>query len=48
LDGEFRVKGATGLRVCDASVFPEPVAAMPSCLIYALAEMCAEMVVGKI
>lgn len=47
LDGEFRVKGVQGLRVCDASMFPEPVAAMPSCLIYALAEVCAEMVAGK-
>lgn len=47
LDGEFRVKGVKGLRVCDASVFPEPVAAMPNCLIYALAEMAAEMVAGR-
>jgi len=46
LDGEFRVKGVQGLRVCDASVFPEPVAAMPSCMIYALGEVCAEMVAG--
>ncbi|KAH7066582.1 hypothetical protein BKA63DRAFT_123525 [Paraphoma chrysanthemicola] len=44
LDGEFRVKGVEGLRVCDASVFPEPVAMMPSCLIYALAELCAETI----
>jgi choline dehydrogenase-like flavoprotein len=48
LDEEFRVKGVQGLRVCDASMFPEHVAAMPSCLIYALAEVCAEMVAGKI
>ncbi|KAH3907505.1 hypothetical protein HBI56_159200 [Parastagonospora nodorum] len=48
LDEEFRVKGVQELRVCDASMFPEHVAAMPSCLIYALAEVCAEMVTGKI
>jgi choline dehydrogenase-like flavoprotein len=48
LDGEFRVKGVEGLRVCDASVFPEPVAMMPSCLIYALAELCAELVAGRV
>lgn len=47
LDDEFRVKGLQGLRVCDASVFPEPIAAMPSCTIYALAEMCAEIVAGR-
>jgi choline dehydrogenase-like flavoprotein len=47
LDDEFRVKEAQGLRVCDASVFPEPIAAMPSCTIYALAEMCAELIAGK-
>jgi choline dehydrogenase-like flavoprotein len=47
LDGEFRVKGIKGLRVCDASVFPEPVGAMPSCLVYALGEMGAEMVAGR-
>jgi choline dehydrogenase-like flavoprotein len=48
LDGEFRVKGLEGLRVCDASVFPEPVGAMPSCTIYALAELCAELVAGRV
>ncbi|KAJ8119092.1 hypothetical protein OPT61_g62 [Boeremia exigua] len=46
LDDEFRVKGVSGLRICDASVFPEPIGAMPSCAIYALAEMCAELVAG--
>jgi choline dehydrogenase-like flavoprotein len=48
LDGEFKVKGVRGLRVCDASVFPEPVGAMPSCLVYALGEMASEMVAGKL
>jgi choline dehydrogenase-like flavoprotein len=47
LNDEFRLKGASGLRVCDASVFPEPVGAMPSCTVYALAEMCAELVAGR-
>ncbi|KAF1844328.1 GMC oxidoreductase [Cucurbitaria berberidis CBS 394.84] len=46
LDDEFRVNGVKGLRVCDASVFPDPIAAMPSGTIYALAEMCAELVAG--
>jgi choline dehydrogenase-like flavoprotein len=47
LDSEFRVKGAEGLRVCDASVFPEPIAVMPSCTVYALAEMCADLIAGR-
>ncbi|EMD66099.1 hypothetical protein GGP41_006436 [Bipolaris sorokiniana] len=47
LDDAFRVKGVGGLRVCDASVLPEPIAAMPSCTIYALAEMCADLVARK-
>jgi choline dehydrogenase-like flavoprotein len=46
LDSDFSVKGVKGLRVCDASVFPEPVGAMPSCAVYALGEMCAEMIAG--
>jgi choline dehydrogenase-like flavoprotein len=44
LDSDFTVKRVKGLRVCDASVFPEPVGAMPSCAVYALGELCAEMV----
>jgi choline dehydrogenase-like flavoprotein len=44
LDSDFTVKGVKRLRVCDASVFPEPVGAMPSCAVYALGELCAEMV----
>ncbi|KAJ4358069.1 uncharacterized protein N0V89_002648 [Didymosphaeria variabile] len=49
LDSEFRVQGVKGgnLRVCDASVFPEPLAGMPSCTIYALAEMCADLIAGR-
>lgn len=47
LDSEFSVKGVEGLRVCDASVFPEPIAVMPSCTVYALAEMCADLIVGR-
>lgn len=48
LDGEFRVKGVEGLRVCDASVFSEPVAGMPSYMIYALAELFAETLAGGV
>ena len=44
LDSEFRVRGVKNMRVCDASVFPEPLGGMPSCTIYALAEMCADLI----
>lgn len=43
LDDEFQVKGIERLRVCDASVFSEPIGAMPSCTVYALGEMCTEL-----
>ncbi|KAF2120279.1 hypothetical protein BDV96DRAFT_595833 [Lophiotrema nucula] len=46
LDDEFKVKGVQGLRVCDASVFPEPIGAMPGQTVYALAELCADLVAG--
>lgn len=48
LDGEFNVKGVRGLRICDASVFAEPVAGIPSYMIYALTELCAETVARKV
>jgi hypothetical protein len=47
LDGDFKVKGVEGLRVCDAGVFPKPLAGMLSYMIYALAELCVEIVVRK-
>jgi choline dehydrogenase-like flavoprotein len=48
LETDFRVKGVRGLRVCDASVFPEPVATMPSCAVYAFGEMCADRVAERV
>ncbi|KAF2787501.1 GMC oxidoreductase [Melanomma pulvis-pyrius CBS 109.77] len=47
LDAEFRVKGVDGLRVCDASVFPEPLGAMPSLTIFALGEVVADLIAGR-
>ncbi|KAF2715755.1 GMC oxidoreductase [Pleomassaria siparia CBS 279.74] len=47
LDSEFRVNGVEGLRVCDASVFPEPLGATPSATIFALGEMCAALIAGE-
>lgn len=48
LDDESRVKGAEGLRVCDASFFLEPTGAMPSFTVLALGEMYAELFAGLI
>lgn len=50
LDSEFRVRGVKdgNLRVCDASVLPEPLGGMPSCTIYALAELCADLIAGRL
>lgn len=47
LNDEIRVESVKELRVCDSSVFPEPIAAMPSYAIYALAEMYAELITGN-
>lgn len=47
VDAEMRVKGTTGLRVCDASVFPAPVAAHYQAAVYAVAEMGADMVMRE-
>lgn len=47
LDDDFRVKGVSGLRVCDASVFPEPVGGMPQATVYAFGELCADLVARR-
>ncbi|KAF2159751.1 GMC oxidoreductase [Zasmidium cellare ATCC 36951] len=48
VDAKLRVKGVRGLRVCDASVFPGPLSATPQAVVYAVAESCAEMMVGEL
>ena len=47
VDAELKVFGVKGLRVCDASVLPCPVAAHYQVVTYAVAEQAAEMVVDS-
>jgi choline dehydrogenase-like flavoprotein len=46
VDEKFRVFGAKGLRVVDASVVPVEVNGNPSSVVYALAEKAAEDILG--
>ena len=44
LDPELRVKGVAGLRVADASVFPEHTTVNPNITVMMVGERCAELV----
>ncbi|KAJ7021772.1 hypothetical protein C8F04DRAFT_1241131 [Mycena alexandri] len=46
VDTALRVHGINNLRISDASVLPSAPAAHPQALIYAVAEKCADMVLG--
>ena len=43
VDAELRVHGVRGLRVCDASVFPEIIGSHTMAPVVAVAEKCADM-----
>ncbi len=46
LDGAFRVRGVDGLRVVDASAFPDQISGNPSATVIMLAERAADMLRG--
>lgn len=47
VDGQLRVRGIDGLRVCDASIFPSQITGNPNAVIMAIAEKAADMVLGR-
>lgn len=47
VDLQMKVNGVDGLRVCDASIFPEQISGHPAAVVLALAEKCADMVLGR-
>ena len=47
LDGEFRVRGVEGLRVCDASAFPTQITGNLNATVIMMAEMAADLILGR-
>jgi choline dehydrogenase len=47
LDDQLRVRGIAGLRVCDASAFPEQITGNPNATIIMMAEKAADMIHGR-
>ena len=47
VDGELRVHGTQGLRVIDASVFPDLVGGNINAAVVMIAEKAADMIRGK-
>lgn len=46
LDGNFRVRGVSGLRVVDASVFPQIPGVFPVTSVYMISEKAADVILG--
>jgi choline dehydrogenase len=47
VDLQLRVYGVQGLRIADASVFPELVGMKPQATIVMVGEKCAEMLIAE-
>jgi choline dehydrogenase-like flavoprotein len=46
VDAQFRVRGFSNLRICDASLFPEVAGVNPQWTVMALADRCAQLLVN--
>ncbi|WP_026918746.1 GMC family oxidoreductase [Gordonia shandongensis] len=47
VDAELRVKGVEGLRVADASIFPEHTSVNPNITVMMVGERCADLIRGR-
>ncbi|MFN6978567.1 MAG: GMC family oxidoreductase, partial [Gemmobacter sp.] len=47
LDAAFRLRGLAGLRVVDASAFPDQISANPTATVIMMAERAADMIAGR-
>ncbi len=47
LDGDFRVRGTQGLRVCDASAFPTQITGNLNATVIMMAEKAADVILGR-
>jgi len=48
VDGEFRLRGVTNLRVCDASLFPMVSGVNPQWTVLAIADYCGRVMNGRV
>ncbi|PWN39882.1 glucose dehydrogenase [Ceraceosorus guamensis] len=48
VDLQLRVRGVNGLRVCDASIFPQQISGHPTATVIAIAEKASDLLRGKV
>ena len=47
VDRDLKVKGVQGLRVVNTSIVPAPISTMPQATLYGVAELMADVILGK-